>query len=144
MWDKLKITVFNFTRRCNTRQVETHRKHNSGLNTGTGTLSGLNSGPGALTGLDWGSGALTGLDSESEALSGPDVSTTALLGLDVETGALSGLNSGTASIEATGETSGLGMASVAMTREAVSFRRVSMDKTRKDQLEFFLWTGQDL
>ncbi len=37
---------------------------------------------------------------------------------NIVTGALSGVNSGTASIEATKETSGLGMASVAMTGEA--------------------------
>ncbi len=47
-------------------------------------------------------------------------------------------------MEATGEASGLEMASVAMAREAASFRRVSMNKTRQDRKEFSLWTRQDL
>ncbi len=64
---------------------------------------------------------LPGLGSEAEDLLGHDEGTTALLGLDVESGALSGVDSGTASIEATGEASGLGIASAAMTREAVCF-----------------------
>ncbi len=49
-----------------------------------------------------------------------------------------GLNSGPAFIEATEEASGLGMASVAMTK-AASFRRVSMDKTRQTGI----FSGQD-
>ncbi len=96
----------------------------------------LDEGTAALSGLDPRTGALSGLDSGTGALSGLDSGTGALLGLDVESGALSGLDSGTAFIEATGEASDLGMASVAMTREAASFRRVSMDKTREDRLEF--------
>ncbi len=109
---------------------------------GTTALSGLDLGTGALSGLNSGTGAPSGLGSESEVHSGPDMRPTALLGLNVESGTLSGLDSGTASIEATREASGLGMASVAMTREAACFWRTSMDKT--DWLELIMWTRQDL
>ncbi len=60
---------------------------------------------------------------------GPDMRPTALVGLDVESGALSGLLSGTVSIGATREANGLGMASLAMTREAACFWRTPVDKT---------------
>ncbi len=109
-----------------------------GLSSGSGALRGLNSGTRALSGLSTGTGAITVLCLKSEASSRSNMRPTALLGLNGVTGIFSGVHSETASIEATGEASILGMASVAMTREVVRFSGTPTDKIWPTRLKIIV------
>ncbi len=109
-----------------------------GLSSGSGALRGLNSGTRALSGLSTGTGAITGLCLKSEISSRSNMRPTALLGLNGVTWIFSGVHSETASIEATGEASSLGMASVAMTREVVRFSGTPTDKIWPTRLKIIV------